>query len=153
MKVKPGTKIDPYIVVEGPASAAAASNRLSPEERCVAFRMDFPKEAAICTKFAAPEPWSHLSCEASLIHIPDWRQGSWTIKKNPDGWKDELTGRFVSIEQVREAIATRMGELELSRDMIEDFMAPYFFNSLAACLQFPHLSFDEQMDVVRRGSR
>jgi hypothetical protein len=112
----------------------------------------------------SPEPFRTLEYEARLLQIPDfnWCHGSWTIAKEKGGWRDELSDRFVFVEQVREAIERRIRDLGLDRDLIEAYGAPRPYQeptveNCGAALRrlineqsWASLPFDERMQRFRR---
>ncbi len=100
-----------------------------------------------------PESYGHLETMAGLIHLLDfnWMRGSWTLLKKQDGWRDELTGRFVSTAQVGEAIERRIRELGLDRQLLEDWMKAGSHH--AADQAWERLPFEQRMNTFRRGAQ
>jgi hypothetical protein len=99
-----------------------------------------------------PKSFGQLETEAGLLHLPDfnWMRGSWTLLKKQDGWRDELTGRFVSTAQVNEAIERRIRELGLDRDLLTEWMkaGPHH----AADRAWEAQPFEIRMQTFRRGA-
>jgi hypothetical protein len=84
----------------------------------------FPEEAALM-KLLMDQPYDHLKFIASLIRLPRWREESWTLDKKRGGWlnwKNGKFGEFVSLAQLEAAIDSRILELGLDRELIEEWL-------------------------------
>jgi hypothetical protein len=157
-------KAEVFVTAEGPIEPAKKVPGPKPDAAIRLGKIKGQYDGAAAS-LRDPEPFGRLSYEAGLLQIPgfNWCHGSWTILKKQGGWKDELTGRFVSIEQVREAIESRIRELGLDRELIDTYMAPGSYQeatieNVNAALRrlinqqaWESLPFDERMNKFRRG--
>jgi hypothetical protein len=138
-------KAEVHLTVEGPTEPAKKVPEAKPlvqsgKERDWSLAANLLKD---------PETLGDLDALAALIHVSGWCQGSWRPKRHKGGWKDELTGRFVSIEQLQDAIDARISELGLDRQIIENWMKASPRH--AADQAWEALPFEIRMQTFRRG--
>jgi hypothetical protein len=133
------------LVVTGRPSESA--NKSSVPKAFVPIQ--FLHETALM-KMLMDQPYDHFKFIAAMIRVPRWHEESWTLDKKRGGWlnwKNGRFGEFVSLERLETAIASRILELGLDRELIEAWLEQPGSEHDAWRAQ----DFETQMTRFRRG--
>jgi hypothetical protein len=141
MPYDPKKHADVSMVIEGPDDSkpsCASKPRAEPHQRLVVAN-----ESPLPTN-----PMDRVSTELTLLEVsirgPVWAEGI-------GGWSNCTTGQFITLDAARSAVAARITELGLSRELIDEYLAPHF-EPMAEYQRFWRLPLGERVKRFRNGA-